>query len=117
MLCGGSVPQDDRTVRQLCHGTPVKTDALADVYSRRDFGKVAAALSAVRVTLEPMFRRAGAAFGRPRPKGAANITRGTIGQIAELHARGLRPEQIAAATGVSRATAYRRVAELKSPQQ
>jgi len=97
----------------LCHGTPVKTDELSDVYSRRDFSKVFAALANVRKLLEPMFRRADASFSRPRKNGSANISRGTIDRIAELHLAGLQPEEIARRTGVSRATAYRRVLQLK----
>ena len=97
----------------LCHGTPVKTDELSDVYSRRDFTKVFAALANVRKLLEPMFRRVDGSFSRPRNNGSANISRGTIDRIAELHLAGLQPEEIARRTGVSRATAYRRVSQLK----
>jgi site-specific recombinase XerD len=97
----------------LCHGTPVKTDELSDVYSRRDFSKVFAALANVRKLLEPTFRRVDGSFSRPRNNGSANISRGTIDRIAELHLAGLRPEEIARRIGVSRATAYRRVSQLK----
>ena len=96
----------------LCHGTPVKTDELADVYSRRDFRKVFAELTHVRTLLEPMFRAGGGAFAAPRGKGSANISRAKVDHIAELYA-GLRPGEIAVRTGVSRATAYRRVSELR----
>ena len=98
----------------LCHGTPVKTDALSDVYSRRDFQKVFDALAKVREQLEPMFRGVGASFDRPRSKGSANITRMQIERVRELHAAGCQPDRIAAEVGISRATAYRRVAELRA---
>ena len=54
---------------------------------------------------------------QPRSKGSPNISRGKIDRIAELHQAGLRPEEIAAKAGVSRATAYRRVAQLKKLDQ
>jgi hypothetical protein len=98
----------------LCHGTPVKSDALSDVYSRRSFRKVFDALAKVREQLEPMFREGSTSFAQPRFRGSANITRRQIERIGELHAAGMRPEQIAKDVGVSRATAYRRVAALNS---
>ncbi len=97
----------------LCHGTPVGTDELVDVYSRRDFSKVSAALADVRKLLEPMFRGGHGVFAGPRSKGSANISRGNIDRILELHLASLRPEEIARRTGVSRATAYRRASQLK----
>ncbi|MHB8956573.1 MAG: hypothetical protein ACYC4U_26620 [Pirellulaceae bacterium] len=42
----------------LCHGTPVKTDALSDVYTNRDFAKVFAAIGRVQQYLQPMFNAA-----------------------------------------------------------
>jgi hypothetical protein len=38
----------------LCHGKPVKTDDLADIYANRPFGKVFKALRLVRKKLQPM---------------------------------------------------------------
>lgn len=46
----------------LCHGQPVATDALADVYSNRPFDRVAVALDAVAKQLRPMFEAAPDAF-------------------------------------------------------
>lgn len=39
----------------LCHGTPVKSDALADVYTNRPFDKVFKAIDEVGKRLQPMF--------------------------------------------------------------
>jgi hypothetical protein len=39
----------------LCHGTPVRADALADVYTNRPFKKVHDALDRVRAYLAPVF--------------------------------------------------------------
>jgi integrase len=38
-----------------CHGQPVRSDSLADIYTNRPFGKVFDALRKVRDRLEPMF--------------------------------------------------------------
>lgn len=42
----------------LCHGTPVRTDALSDVYTNRDFAKVFAAIREVELYLKPVFEAA-----------------------------------------------------------
>jgi hypothetical protein len=42
-----------------CHGQPVKTDSLSDVYTNRPFGKVFRAIRAVESYLEPVFAEAG----------------------------------------------------------
>ncbi len=39
----------------LCHGKPVKTDSLADIYTNRPFGKVFKALRKLREHLQPVF--------------------------------------------------------------
>ena len=39
----------------LCHGKPVKSDSLADIYTNRPFGKVFNALRKLRTNLQPMF--------------------------------------------------------------
>ncbi|MFP4145093.1 MAG: hypothetical protein ACLFV3_08100 [Phycisphaeraceae bacterium] len=58
----------------LCHGKPVASDCLADVYSNRPFDRVAAALKEVRGRLEPMFAAAPNAFCSSRILGAHDIT-------------------------------------------
>jgi hypothetical protein len=78
------------------HGAPVKTDELADVYSRRDFRKGFAALAkpahGIGTEVPPS---AGGAFAAPRGKESANISRAKVDRIAELYAAGLRLEEIA----------------------
>ncbi len=44
----------------LCHGQPVRTDNLADVYTNRPFGKVFATLRKVEEHLKQVFEAAGA---------------------------------------------------------
>ena len=43
-----------------CHGRPVKSDSLSDVYSNRPFGRVFAAIREVEKYLKPVFAEAGA---------------------------------------------------------
>lgn len=61
----------------LCHGQPVTTDELSDLYSQRPFGKVAEALVEVRRELEPVFAGVDAfsstQIGR-RARGARAVT-------------------------------------------
>jgi hypothetical protein len=53
----------------LCHGQPVATDNLLDVYTGRPFGRVFQAIREVEKYLEPMFLAAGATpFGDRRPR-------------------------------------------------
>jgi integrase len=47
----------------LSHGQPVESDALADHYSNRPFGKVPEALMEVHTALKPMFKAQPLAFG------------------------------------------------------
>ena len=84
----------------LCHGKAVVTDDLADRYSNRPFGKVAATLGRVRSLLQPMFDAATDAFSRPHD-GSPNIPHAKIEAIRELSARGETPAAIARDVGVS----------------
>lgn len=53
----------------LCHGQPVRTDNLADVYTNRPFGKVFATLRLVEEHLKAVFEAAGK---EPFPKGSSS---------------------------------------------
>ena len=50
----------------MCHGQPVASDDLADVYSNRPFGKVFAAIRKVQEFLKPMFDAAGPSPFKPQ---------------------------------------------------
>jgi hypothetical protein len=51
----------------LCHGQPVETDNLLDLYSGRPFGRVFQAIRDVEKYLEPMFAAAGPVSSSPSP--------------------------------------------------
>jgi hypothetical protein len=53
----------------LCHGQPVKTDDLADVYTNRPFGKVFEAIRKVEDYLKPVFEAAGPTPFEPGSQG------------------------------------------------
>lgn len=99
----------------LCHGQPVRTDDLADVYSNRDFRKVASALERVRQQLDPMFSAVADAFTQPRKKGGPNISRGRIHEIRKLQAEGHKAAEIIKVTGLARATVYRHLSAHTDP--
>ncbi len=92
----------------LCHGTPVQSDSLLDIYSNRPFGKVFDALRNVRKYLEPVFQHA-TEWPDERKKGGANLTVAEIDAIQRLHKDGVSPAKIADEIGVSVTTVYRRV--------
>jgi site-specific recombinase XerC len=84
-----------------CHGTPVKSDNLLDLYTNRPFDKVFVAINVVRAMLEPMFSKV------PNPFPAGKASRPSIGlakleRIPELRRQGLTPTQIAEQLGISR---------------
>lgn len=93
----------------LCHGQPVKTDDLSDIYSNRDFAKVFAAIRAVGEYLQPVFDAAPVQpFASPvrQSKGRAVGKR-----IRELRSQGVSIDGIAAQVGLSRSAIYRRLAK------
>lgn len=98
----------------LAHGQPVKGDDLSGVYSNPVFARLDTSLVKVRQVLERVFNQAPDGFDQPRAKGSPNIKRSQIEQIADLHRAGVHPDAIAIKVGVSRATAYRRIGELKA---
>jgi hypothetical protein len=54
----------------LCHGRPVKTDQLADIYSSRPYYRVFEALDKIETYLAPLWAACPDPFGnRPKPRG------------------------------------------------
>ncbi|MEX0775117.1 MAG: hypothetical protein WD042_05315 [Phycisphaeraceae bacterium] len=94
----------------LCHGQPVQSDELSDAYTNRDFTKVAKAMERVHDQLAPMFATKGDAFQAPRKHSGANISRGTIDRIRQLHEQGMAQKMIAQTIGVSAETVRRHTA-------
>lgn len=94
----------------MCHGQPVRTDDLADVYSNRPFGKVFDAIRRVQDYLKPMFDAAGPTPFKPQPQ--AYTSRKTRDKMLQLHDQGQTVRQIAESVGKSRMTVHRHLARL-----
>jgi hypothetical protein len=85
----------------MCHGQPVKTDNLADLYSNRPFGKVFKAIREIQEYLQPVFAAAGAV---PFNSRLSQVTyrSATSDRILELHDRDWSIRTIAKEVGWSR---------------
>lgn len=91
----------------LCHGQPVKTDDLADVYTNRPFGKAFEALRRMQNYLQPVFEAAG-----PKPFSAAPrayTRRKTLDRILEMHQQGKPIPEIAGEVRKSHMTVRRHI--------
>ena len=90
----------------MCHGHPVKTDDLSEIYSNRPFPKVFGACDAVMEYLAPMF----AAVPEPFPKtktdfrGNPGLSADTIAKIVELRAQGHKAQEVAEKLGITKKT-------------
>jgi len=92
----------------LCHGEPVRTDSLIDIYTNRPFAKVFKAIRLARERLQPVFEFR-PEWPEERKKGGANISLAKIEQIHRLHEAGAGAGQIAEKVGVHRMTVYRHI--------
>jgi len=92
----------------MCHGQPVATDNLTDVYSNRPFGKVFKAIRAVQEYLQPVFAAAGSAPFESRYSRLAYHS-GTRDRVLQLHDQGWSVREIADEVGRSRMTVYRHI--------
>lgn len=99
----------------LCHGQPVETDSLADVYSSRPFGKVFAAIRKVQEYLKPVFEAAGDEPFKPGPQ--AYTKRSTVDTIIDLHQNGMAPAEIASTVEKSVATVQRHITKAIGPRK
>jgi hypothetical protein len=88
----------------LCHGKPVRTDVLADVYGNRPFGKVFDALAVVRERLFPVFARVPDPFPEDRTCHNPSTSLGTIERMVTMRREGKTYDEIAAACAVTKAT-------------
>lgn len=91
-----------------CHGKPVGSDNLSDVYTNRPFGKVFRAIRDVQTYLSPVFAEAGENPFAEQPQ--AYTKRSTVDRITEFHEAGVPARAIAKEVGVSLATVKRHVA-------
>jgi hypothetical protein len=92
----------------MCHGQPVATDNLSDVYSNRPFGKVFKAIREVQEYLQPVFEAAGATPFQSRYSQVAYRSP-TRDRVLQLHDQGLSVREIADAVSRSRMTVHRHI--------
>lgn len=85
----------------LCHGTPVGSDALLDLYTNRPFDKVFEALDAIGGRFESLWAAVEDPFPFERKKGGAKVSRGTIRKIRDLSSGGTPNRRIAEILGIS----------------
>src|SRR5262249_15156479 len=79
----------------LCHGTPVKSDELLDVYTNRPFARVFEAIELVGEKIRPLWAGVSQPFPEKRQAGGANISLGTIRRIQSLKRQGYKTSYIA----------------------
>jgi len=91
----------------LCHGTPVKSDGLLDVYTNRPFVKVFDAIDIVGQQLRAIWSSAETPFPEVRKKGGPNISPNKIRKIQRMRRSGFNVAKIAEEVGVDRSTVYR----------
>lgn len=91
----------------LCHGKPVQTDSLLDLYTNRPFAKVFEALHRIGETLAPLWAGVTDPFPEEQVKGGPNISPGKIRRIQEMKRQGYKTVFIATKLDVSRETVLR----------
>ncbi len=91
----------------LCHGTPVRADALLDLYTNRPFARVFDALERVGGALRPLWGGVEAPFPEQPKKGGPNISLATIRRIQSLKRQGYMTGYVAEKLGVSTETVRR----------
>jgi hypothetical protein len=91
----------------LCHGTPVRSDNLLDVYTNRPFAKVFEAIDIVGQRLNPIWSSVETPFPEVRKKGGANIPASKIRKIQRMRKAGFKVARIAEEVGVDKNTVYR----------
>jgi hypothetical protein len=100
----------------LCHGEPVRSDTLIDIYTNRPFAKVFKAIRMSRERLQSMFEFH-AEWPDERKKGGLNIPFAKVEQIQSLYEKGLGAVAIAKQVGVHRMTVYRHIKNYSSLHQ
>jgi hypothetical protein len=91
----------------LCHGTPVKSDELLDLYTNRPFTKVFEAVDRVGAILRPLWSVVTEPFPEKPKMGGPNIGLGTIRRIQTMKQQGYKTEYIAENLEVSTETVRR----------
>ena len=91
----------------LCHGKPVASDNLLDVYTERPFEKVFEAIDRVGAKLEEVWKSVSDPFPEEPKKGGPNISPTKIEQIRKMKAQGYKRSYIAEKLGVTTTTVWR----------
>jgi hypothetical protein len=97
----------------LCHGKPVQTDSLLDLYTNRPFAKVFEVLDRVGDTLAPLWAAVTDPFPEEPVKGGPNISPGKIRRIQRMKQQGFRIGAIAKELNLSSETVRRWVKRAK----
>jgi transposase len=91
----------------LCHGHPVKSDRLLDIFAERNFARVFRAIRQVEEYLRPVFEAAPKDLrAQPQPRQAG---RGTAKRLAEMKEEGYSVREIAEKVGMSKSAVARRL--------
>ena len=89
----------------LCHGHPVKSDRLLDIYADRDFARVFRAIREVEEYLRPVFDSApDDLHAQPGPQ---KTGRKTVKRIAALKKQGMSIREISKEIGMSKSAVAR----------
>ena len=93
-----------------CHGTPVESDDLADLYSNRPFGKQHKAIENAYERYKPIFKAVADPFGGARKdfRGNPGLPVLTAHRIVEMRKEGVPINEVAKQLGVSRMTVLRK---------
>ncbi len=95
----------------LCHGNPVSSDDLLDVYTNRPFGKVFDALRALGEQLQPVFDSAPKDLWKQPKQQYTGLKK--VKRIKKLKEEGKSIREIAEAVGLSKTTVGRHLIAMK----
>jgi hypothetical protein len=99
----------------LCHGTPVKSDELLDLYTNRPFAKVFEATERVGEKLRAIWTEVEEPFAEGHKHSKRNITPGVIKRIQSMKGQGYKVAYIAEKLDVSTETVRRWANRLAMP--
>jgi hypothetical protein len=88
----------------LCHGTPVKSDELLDLYTNRPFGRVFDAIDQLGERLRPLWSEVVQPFPERRRETISTLASSTIRRIRALKDQGFKATHIAETLNLSHET-------------
>ena len=98
----------------LCHGKPVSSDDLLDIYTNRPFGKVFDALKALQQQLQPVFDAAPKDLWKQPKQQYTGLK--TVKRIHKLKEEGKSIREIAEAVKLSKTTVSRHLSAMKEDE-